>query len=292
MADSFTPNLKLRKQEVGQNSNTWGTLANTTFENVDNAIAGIVSIDMSGGESKTPTLGEGVSAAGRFNTLVLTGTITSTSINLVLPNVPHDYNVRNKADAGVKIVAAGGGSKIVSAAPGYFGRIHSTGSNIYELTVESSVLTARINAVSAQLGASVSVLQQEVSSSVARLDRDNDFQGNQITGYLVSTDTTIGSYTPVSADSGKTIVFFVSRGGTSVNHKLNLTSILPQGFNLEIINLSSSIGVVTVTAGGGVCIVNTSGHLALNNYGSGAVVQVVRKETGNPWVFFQGETQA
>jgi len=293
MADTFTPNLKLRKQETGQNSNTWGTLANTTFENIDNAIAGIVSIDMSGGEAKTPTLGEGASAAARYNTLVLTGTITSTSVNLILPNVGHDYTVRNKADSGVKVVAAGGGSQIVSVAPGYFGRLHSTGDNVYELARETSIIYADINAVSVALGASVSALQEEVSSSVARLDRDNDFQGNQITGYTVSTETTAGNYTPVSSDTGKTLVFFVSEGGTSVNHKLNLGSNLPLGWNITILNLSSSIGVVTVSTGASVSLVNTSAHAALNNYGSGGVVQVVRQEglNSHAWVFFQGETQ-
>lgn len=296
MADTFTPNLKLRKQETGQNSNTWGTLANTTFENIDNAIAGIVSIDMSGGESKTPTLGEGVSAAGRFNTLVLTGTITSTSVNLNLPNVPHDYTIRNKADSGVKIIPGGGGTGL-SVSPGYFGRIHSTGNDVYELTTESSVIYANIDAVSAALGASISVLAQTMSTSVARLDRDNDFQGNEITGYTVSTIEGATNYTPTSADSGHTVVFFVSAGGTSVNHKLKINKELPLGFNLTVLNLSrnpTSAGIVTVSAGASVSLINTSAHAALNNYGSGAVVQVVRQEGANShaWVFFQGETQA
>ena len=48
MPSSFTPNLRIELQATGENTNTWGVIANTNFGSLlEQAISGYVSIAMS-----------------------------------------------------------------------------------------------------------------------------------------------------------------------------------------------------------------------------------------------------
>lgn len=295
MASSYSGKLRLEKQGIGENENTWGTILNTQIDLIDDAIAGFVSIDMTSGGDLTLSESNGISDESRNAVLVLTGTPTS-NVQLVLPNTGKNYIIRNKItnSASVRPTPTGGtGIKIPSD---FVGLIHSDGATAYEVGRQmdpSALVSAALRDDLTSIRTELETVSKAIAGSVARLDADNDFEHNVITGYRVSTETTVGNYTPVSADTGRTLVFFVSEGGTSVNHSLNLTKTLPVGWNMTILNLSASVGVVTVSAGASVSLINTSGHAALNNYGSGAVVQIVRQEGSNShaWAFFQGETQ-
>ena len=51
MADSTTPNINLTNQTEGGNNNTWGTIADTNFEAIDNKFGDLTSITTTGGNT-------------------------------------------------------------------------------------------------------------------------------------------------------------------------------------------------------------------------------------------------
>lgn len=94
MADTFSTSLNARKQETGQNENTWGELLNSDVIDVfDHAIAGRSAISTTGGTT-TLTQTQNNSAI-----LDITGTLGSNAIIQVL-NVSKAWLVRNGTVAG------------------------------------------------------------------------------------------------------------------------------------------------------------------------------------------------
>jgi hypothetical protein len=291
MADTFSENLRLRKQEVGQNDNTWGTLLNQTIENLDEAIAGVVSIDYSVSSGDiTPSESEGVTDESRHAVLVLKGAPTS-NVGLNLPAKSKVYVIRNKITntASIRLQVTGDAGNEVKIPSDFIGTVYSDGTNVFEVNRQMNDQETVVTSLEER----VSAVSAAIAASVARRDADNDFQGNKLEHYRTSVVEVSGDYTPTSADSGRTLVFYKSGADASANQKLNIEKNLPLGFNLTLIHANTS-GIVTVSAGGSVSLVNTSGHAGLNNYGSGAAIFVMRQEGANShaWVFFQGETQA
>lgn len=320
MADSFSANLRLRKQEVGQNDNTWGDLLNTTIDNLDAAIAGVVSIDWgvsSGGQVLTES--EGVDDESRHAILVLKGAPAS-NVGCKFPAKTKVYGVRNKItnSASIRLQVNGDVGNELKIKPDFIGLVYSDGVNVFEMARQQSDVGAtsaalrdditsirtkhtsivdQVSSTSVALRDDITSLRARVSKvsvGAARTDADNDFGNFHLSNYRVSVETTTGDYTAASADSGRTLVFFTSAGGTSVNQTLTLAADLPVGWVLNVINANSSIGIVSIAAPTSVSVLNASAHRALNNYGSGATLQVIRQEGANShaWVFFQGETQA
>lgn len=77
MADDFTSILKLRRPEVGQNNNTWGTLLNEdVFDLLDDAIAGSVNIALSGTDYALTEV-DGEDSEARYASLVFSGLLTA-----------------------------------------------------------------------------------------------------------------------------------------------------------------------------------------------------------------------
>lgn len=80
MSSTFTPNINLQLQGVGDNSNTWGTILNTNvFGNIDTAMGGAYTTSVAGSSDFTLT------AANALNlNHILTGALTG-NINYVFP---------------------------------------------------------------------------------------------------------------------------------------------------------------------------------------------------------------
>jgi len=289
MSSSFSGKLRLEKQGIGENQNTWGTKLNATIDQIDDAIAGFVSIDMTSGGNVTPSKSNGVADESRMATLILTGTPTS-NVGLDLPNTGKNYIIRNKItnSTSIRLQVEGDAGNELKIPSDFVGQIHSDGVNIYEvgrqqdLSEVSVALRDDITSIRDEL----SVVSHALAGSVARTDADNDFDGNVITNFLTSVESSTGGMTFVSSDSGKV---FVLENAASIN--LTLNKALPVGWNATLVALTSN--TVNIHAPTSCSMVNTSAHTALNNYGSAAALLVVKQEGANShaWYLFQGETQ-
>ena len=108
MADTYTSLLRFRKQEVGANSNTWGTLLNTLLDLVDVALAGMTTINTTGGTT-TLTSNNGTSDEARYAILKITGALASNA-EIVVPASTKQYTVWNATSGSYtcKVKTSGG----------------------------------------------------------------------------------------------------------------------------------------------------------------------------------------
>jgi len=119
MASTFS-NLGLNLQATGENSGTWGDLTNVNLQEIDNAIAGVVTITLTGNTTLAFTTNSSSTTftdeAGRNKTLILSGSLSATTVTVTVPNIEKDYVVINNSGATATI--SSGGATTVSIATG------------------------------------------------------------------------------------------------------------------------------------------------------------------------------
>ena len=76
MPDTLTPNIKITNQTEGGNDNTWGTIADANFEEIDDKFGDVTSVSTTGGTTVLTDAQEIVNAIHVSGTLVSNVTIT------------------------------------------------------------------------------------------------------------------------------------------------------------------------------------------------------------------------
>ena len=96
---TFTSNLKFIKPAAGENVGTWGTTLNTKITDlVDEAVAGVVAVSISG--NHTLAITDGVSTDGRHFAVQFTGALSGAA-QITLPSTQKVYIIHNNTtDAG------------------------------------------------------------------------------------------------------------------------------------------------------------------------------------------------
>ena len=119
MASTFS-NLGLNLQATGENSGTWGSITNVNLQEIDNAIAGVVTITLTGNTTLAFTTNSSSTTytdeAGRNKTIILSGALSATTVTVSVPNIEKDYVIINNSGATATI--SSGGSTTVSIATG------------------------------------------------------------------------------------------------------------------------------------------------------------------------------
>jgi len=116
MASTYTNDLRLELQAAGENASTWGTKLNATIQQIEDAIAGMISVSTTGGDTTLTTVSGGTDQS-RYAILKITGTLVSNS-NIIVPAVSKRYLIWNatsgaftvtvKTSAGTGIVVTQG----------------------------------------------------------------------------------------------------------------------------------------------------------------------------------------
>jgi hypothetical protein len=114
MASTFS-NLGLNLQATGENSGTWGALTNVNLQEIDNAIAGVVTITLTGNTTLAFTSNAASTTftdeAGRNKTIILSGSLSATTVTVTVPNIEKDYVVINNS-GGTAIISSGGSTTV------------------------------------------------------------------------------------------------------------------------------------------------------------------------------------
>ena len=86
MTTTYTPTLQLSLQGTGDNNNTWGTVANLVFAQVDQAVNGYLSLSVAGNSNVTLTWPTGTNVSNQANnpTIQFTGALTG-NITVFVP---------------------------------------------------------------------------------------------------------------------------------------------------------------------------------------------------------------
>lgn len=93
MSSTYTSNLRLTIQGAGENPSTWGDIASTVFQLIEQATAGLQSIPLSSGTT-TLTTNNGATDQARAAVLAFTGALGGAN-TVIIPNVSKLYIAYN-----------------------------------------------------------------------------------------------------------------------------------------------------------------------------------------------------
>lgn len=206
MASTFS-NLGLNLQATGENSGTWGDLTNVNLQEIDNAIAGVVTITLTGNTTLAFTTNSSSTTftdqAGRNKTIILSGSLSATTVTVTVPNIEKDYVIIN--NSGGTATISSGGSTTVSIATGFKNYVivdASTTSVIAAVDKLTNITAVNSTVTNAVFSSTVNLLTQSEL-------RFQDTTGGQYVGLRAST-TVSSSFTlnlPVAdGTSGQAIV--------------------------------------------------------------------------------------
>ena len=206
MASTFS-NLGLNLQATGENSGTWGELTNVNLQEIDNAIAGVVTITLTGNTTLAFTSNSSSTTftdqSGRNKTIILSGSLSATTVTVTVPNIEKDYVIIN--NSGGTATISSGGSTTVSIATGFKNYVivdASTTSVIAAADKLTNITAVNSTVTNAVFSSTVNLLTQSEL-------RFQDTTGGQYVGLRAST-TVASSFTlnlPVAdGTSGQAIV--------------------------------------------------------------------------------------
>ena len=206
MASTFS-NLGLNLQATGENSGTWGELTNVNLQEIDNAIAGVVTITLTGNTTLAFTTNSSSTTytdeAGRNKTIILSGSLSATTVTVTVPNIEKDYVIIN--NSGGTATISSGGSTTVSIATGFKNYVivdASTTSVIAAADKLTNITAVNSTVTNAVFSSTVNLLTQSEL-------RFQDTTGGQYVGLRAST-TVASSFTlnlPVAdGTSGQAII--------------------------------------------------------------------------------------
>ncbi len=192
MVDSPTTRNRLRKQELGTNTNTWGdTKLNEVLDALDQALDGVENIVLTGSKTLT-TSNYSTADEAKNRVLKFTGTLAAPA-EVFVPSVEHMYLAVNAAGASVTLRTAGGSG--VSLPNGYAAAVYCDGSDVFNGS--PTFLTGAVQISGAlQVGGKIA----NVTAGTASLDAINKSQMDAAIA-AATTSSTAGSVKVTATDS-------------------------------------------------------------------------------------------
>jgi hypothetical protein len=114
MPSSYTTSLRFEAQLTGENLNTWGALLSNTLARVDDAIAGYLSIPITGNYSITAANTNASADEARRAHLKFTGTLASNA-TITIPSVSKAYWIWNATNRTLTITTGSGSTYAIEA---------------------------------------------------------------------------------------------------------------------------------------------------------------------------------
>ena len=253
MASTFS-NLGLNLQATGENSGTWGAITNVNLQDIDNAIAGVVTITLTGNTTLAFTTNSSSTTytdeAGRNKTIILNGALSATTVTVTVPNIEKDYVIIN--NSGGTATISSGGSTTVSI---------GTGSKNYVIVDPST--TSVISAVPAA--------NPGGSNTFVQYNNSNSFGGSSTFTFDGTTVTIVNATFSSTANllTQSELRFQDTSGGQYVGLRASTT--VATSFTLNLPTTSGTANQVIQTDG--------SGNLSFATVSGGAAWQAVK--TGN-----------
>jgi hypothetical protein len=225
MASSFSTDLKLELMVTGENAGTWGDKTNSNLNLLQQAVAGVQSINV-GASDVTLVMSNAALSNARNMVLVLTGSLAANRQVLIPDGIEkfyiiHDETTRNGNSLTIKTVSGTGFNIETTTGSSDMVACYSDGTNVYEVslnTLSGSIASAQIDplAVTSAKLASFAVTEARLASFAVTTSRlaTNAVTAIKITqstitqsklaansvgaNQLISTGVTAGTYTAAS----------------------------------------------------------------------------------------------
>ena len=156
MSSTYTTSLTLTQIGNGEQSGTWGTTTNTNWQLIEDSVAGVAQVTVSGSTGATLSVANGTTDQSRNAVIVVTGSI-STSVAIVAPLVKKVYIISNQTSGGFAITIGATTGSTVSIANGLTTLVYCDGTNFFAgitgFTGGNLSITGTINATGTITGA-------------------------------------------------------------------------------------------------------------------------------------------
>ena len=263
MASTFS-NLGLNLQATGENSGTWGSITNVNLQEIDNAIAGVFNLTITGSTTLAFTTNSSSTTftdeAGRNKTIILSGSLSATTVTITVPNIEKDYIIINNSGATATI--SSGGSTTVSI---------GTGSK--NIVVVNPSVTSVITAVPAANPGGATTNVQYNSSGAFAGNTNFTYDGTTVTALgVIATGATVTNAvfsSTVNLLTQSELRFQDAAGGQYVGLKSSTT--VATSYTLNLPTTSGTANQVLQTDG--------SGNLSFATVSGGAAWQAVQSTT-------------
>jgi len=252
MASSYSTSLKIQLMGNGEDSGVWGSISNTNWNLMEQAVSGVQTITMANANYTLTNL-NGVSDEARNMVLVVQGT-NSAIYQVIIPlNQPKMYVVSNQTTGGYAITIGSSTGAIITIPNGVTAQVYTDGTNTY----------------SAQTGSAGNFTVNGTLTSTGLTDTGNMTVGGTL-GVTGATSLNGGgtSTTPVSSDNSNNIATtaFVKNvtgtlGTMSTQNSNNV--------NITGGTITGSYGLTAANATNSITAVNVSGTVAAANGGTG-----------------------
>ena len=261
MASTFS-NLGLNLQATGENSGTWGALTNVNLQEIDNAIAGVVTITLTGNTTLAFTTNSSSTTytdeAGRNKTIILSGSLSATTVTVTVPNIEKDYVIIN--NSGGTATISSGGSTTVSI---------GTGSKNY--VIVDPTTTSVISAVpAANPGGATTNVQYNNAGSFAG-NTNFIYDGTTVTILNGAFSSNINLLTQSEArfqdTSGGQYVGLRASTTVATSYTLNLPTTSGTANQVLVTDGSNNLSFATVSGGAAWQAVKTTGFTAVAKEG-------------------------
>jgi hypothetical protein len=138
MTSSYSSDLKLELMVTGEKSGLWGDITNTNLVILQQAIAGYESVAVNNTTGVTLTFSNGVVSDGKNATIELTGTLATTSVDVIVPDsIEKVYNIKNSIDhAGYNVRVKTSSGSGVQIAEGNSYVLYSDGTDVKKISEE------------------------------------------------------------------------------------------------------------------------------------------------------------
>jgi microcystin-dependent protein len=137
MASSYSTSLKIQLMGNGENSGVWGSITNTNWNLMEQAVSGVQTITMANANYTLTNL-NGVSDEARNMVLVVQGT-NSAIYQVIIPlNQPKMYVVSNQTAGGYAITIGSSTGAIITIPNGVTAQVYTDGTNTYSAQTGSA----------------------------------------------------------------------------------------------------------------------------------------------------------
>jgi hypothetical protein len=137
MASSYSTSLKIQLMGNGEDSGVWGSITNTNWNLMEQAVSGVQTITMANANYTLTNL-NGVSDEARNMVLVVQGT-NSAIYQVIIPlNQPKMYVVSNQTTGGYAITVGSSTGAIITIPNGVTAQVYTDGTNTYSAQTGSA----------------------------------------------------------------------------------------------------------------------------------------------------------
>ena len=203
MPSAYT-NLGIEKQATGENANSWGTITNTNFDIIDDALSGINTISSSATSQTISAPSDGTATqATRYATYIFSGS-PSGAVTVTLPStVKKVINIVNNYTQNITF-QVGSAATTATVFPSSSGIIHTDGANaVYSVSEGSASELRHSGTTKAQANATGVAITGTLTASVGvDVTGDLDVDNLKLDGNTISSTDTNGNIILSPAGTG------------------------------------------------------------------------------------------